>query len=117
MGATVIHVILRSFARDIDTSESMMTDDFTGLLKFSAEWCQPCKSFAPVLSAVEQETGVEVRHVDIDTLPEIAAQFGVRSVPTTIALKGGQPVDMVVGAVAKEKVLAMVSKLNNNNTD
>lgn len=94
-----------------------MFDDFTGLLKFSATWCGPCKTFAPVLAQVQQDTGVVVKHVDIDDESDIATKFSVRSVPTTLAMKNGKVVDMIVGAVGKDKVLAAVSKINNNNNE
>lgn len=88
-----------------------MFDNYTGLIKFSAEWCQPCKVFAPVVAAVAEETGVAVRNVDIEAEPELAQQFDVRSLPTLIAMKNGEPVDVIVGSVAKERVIAMVNTI------
>ena len=91
-------------------------DDFTGLVKFSAEWCSPCKSFAPILKTAAEEAGVAVKDVDIDEEAEVASQFGIRSVPTTIAFVDGKPIDMIVGSVSKERVLELASKINNNNS-
>lgn len=87
--------------------------EFTGFLKFSAEWCSPCKAFAPVLKEAAEEAGVEYIEADIDdeSGAELSLKFGVRSVPTTIAFKNGNPVDMIVGAVDKSKVLELANKI------
>ena len=84
--------------------------DFTGLMKFSATWCAPCKVAAPAVKEAAEEAGVEVKSIDIDEDNETTSMYGVRSVPTVIAFKDGKPVDMIVGAVDKAKYLELANK-------
>ena len=73
------------------------------LVDFWAEWCAPCKMVAPVLDdlSMEYDGKVKFTKVDVDTNPETAMKYGIRSIPTLLVFKGGSPVDQVVGAVPK----------------
>ena len=70
------------------------------LVDFWAEWCGPCRAIAPILDEISSEmTGkVKIVKLNVDENPGIAAQYGVRSIPTMILFKGGQAADMKVGA-------------------
>ncbi len=83
------------------------------IVDFWAEWCGPCKMIAPALEEISAEMGgkVKIAKVNIDENPEIAAQYGVRSVPTLIVFKDGEVADMKVGAVPKS---ALSSWINGN---
>lgn len=60
------------------------------VVKFSAQWCQPCKAYAPTVEAVAQSNAdVTFVEVDLDASPELAAQWRVRSIPATIGFKNG----------------------------
>ncbi|WP_311030198.1 thioredoxin [Mesorhizobium koreense] len=86
-----------NFQADVlQSSEPVVVD-------FWAEWCGPCKMIAPSLEeiAVELDGKVKIAKLNIDENPELAAQFGVRSIPTLMIFKGGEVADMKVGALPK----------------
>ena len=86
-----------SFKADVlDSAEPVVVD-------FWSEWCGPCKMIAPALEELSNELSgkVKVAKLNIDENPELAAQFGVRSIPTLMLFKGGQVADMKVGAAPK----------------
>jgi thioredoxin 1 len=96
MGATV-KVDKSNFQADVlDASVPVVVD-------FWAEWCGPCKMIAPALEDIATELGAKVKiaKLNIDENPELAAQFGVRSIPTLMIFKGGEMADMKVGAAPK----------------
>ena len=73
------------------------------VVDFWAEWCGPCKMIAPALEEIATEMGgkVKIAKLNIDENPELAAKYGVRSIPTLIMFKGGEVSDMKVGAAPK----------------
>ena len=81
------------------------------VVDFWAEWCGPCKMIAPALEEISTElTGkVKVAKLNIDENPELAAQYGVRSIPTLAIFKGGQVADIKVGAAPKTALNAWIS--------
>jgi thioredoxin 1 len=74
---------------------------------FSATWCGPCKVFKPVMQEIASQ-GSNVEFIDVDEQSDVAAEFGVRSVPTTVVMENGQEVDRFVGAIPKEQVLERI---------
>ena len=75
---------------------------------FSATWCGPCKVFKPVMQEIASQ-GSNVEFIDVDEQSDVAAEFGVRSVPTTVVMENEQEVDRFVGAIPKEQVLERIS--------
>lgn len=73
------------------------------VVDFWAEWCGPCKQIAPALEDIAKELGskVKIAKLNIDENPELAAQFGVRSIPTLMIFKGGEEAYRKVGAAPK----------------
>ena len=72
------------------------------VLKFYADWCQPCKMLSKTLEDVE--TDVEFEDIDIDEQMDLAKQYGVRGVPTMVMLNDGVEVKRVSGYMTKEKL-------------
>jgi len=82
------------------------------LVDFWAPWCGPCKSLGPVLEKLETAYGGAFRLVKInsDEEQQLAGAFGVRSIPTVILMKNGQPVDGFMGALPEGKVREFLDK-------
>jgi putative thioredoxin len=83
------------------------------LVRFTADWCGPCKQLAPMIDRAIAETGGRARQVvvDIDRERLIAEQFRIQSVPTVYAFLGGQPVDGFVGVKSEREIKAFIEKL------
>lgn len=73
------------------------------VLKFSANWCGPCQALGMTLKSLEDNT-IPIREVDIDEELDLAAKFGIRSVPTMVMLENGTEVKRVSGALPMTKV-------------
>ena len=79
------------------------------LLDFYADWCGPCRMLAPVLDSIASERDdIVIAKVNVDDEPELAAEYGVISIPTLVALRGGEVVDRSVGARPKAQILSML---------
>lgn len=82
------------------------------LLNFTAAWCQPCRSFAPVLTAIDKlgADALTVLKVDIDACPELATEFGIRNIPVTLLLREGAEQDRLAGARPLATVTAWLAQ-------
>ena len=90
----------------LDAKQPVLVDMF-------ATWCGPCKMMSPVIEelAEEYEGQVKVGKVDIDADSELAAQYGIMSVPTFLVFKDGQISDKINGAVPKEILKEAIDKV------
>ena len=83
--------------------DSVLNSELPVLVDFWAEWCGPCKMIAPAVHDLALEYGgkLNVAKLDVDNSPNIAMQYGIRSIPALIFFKEGKPVDQVIGAMPK----------------
>ena len=79
------------------------------LLDFWASWCGPCRMLSPIVDEVaEERTDVKVGKVNVDEQPELAAEFGVMSIPTLLLFENGKLTRQAVGARPKSGVLELL---------
>ncbi len=77
----------------------------TVLVDFYADWCGPCRMMSPVVDEISNEnTNAKVGKVNCDEEMELAAEFGVMSIPTLIIFKNGEIVKTFVGVTPKEEI-------------
>lgn len=81
------------------------------VVDFWAEWCGPCKMIGPALEEISAELNgkVKIAKVNVDENPEIAARYGIRSIPTLIMFKNGEVADMRIGAQPKTALSSWIS--------
>ena len=99
-----------------DTFERLVIDESKQrpvVVDLWAAWCGPCKSLGPILEKVAAERGGAflLAKLDVDANPFTAQAFGVQSIPTVVAFKGGQPVDGFVGAYPEQAVNQFVDAI------
>src|SRR5215211_2673198 len=83
------------------------------LLDMWAAWCGPCHMIAPVIEQLATELAGRIRvgKLNIDENRQVAARFGVRSIPTLLVLKDGREIDRLVGALPKQEILRRLQSL------
>ena len=106
LGMSAAQVTDSTFKQEVLESEAPV------LVDFWAPWCGPCRMVAPVVDEISEqyEGQVKVVKVNTDENPSVASQYGIRSIPTLMIFKGGQRVDMVVGAVPKTTLANTLEK-------
>jgi thioredoxin 1 len=81
------------------------------LVDFWAEWCGPCKALGPLLEDISEEiTGVKIVKINIDENPQTPQKYRIRSIPTLMVFKDGQPVATKVGALPKNLLSEWISQ-------
>ena len=87
---------------------TVLSSDIPVLVDFFAEWCGPCRVYAPTLEKIEKEYEGKFRivKVNVDQHPQLSNEYGVRSIPTSIIFKGGAPIDTFIGAKPESELKA-----------
>ena len=100
---SAIHINKNNFREEVLNSEKPV------LLDFWAPWCGPCRMVLPLVEQIaEERDDIKVGKINVDEENELAAQFGIMSIPTLVVIKNGQVVNQVVGARPKDAILALL---------
>ena len=102
----LLHVTDKNFSAEV------LNADLPVLVDFWATWCAPCRNISPIVEDLAKDFmgKVKVAKLNIDENPGTPSQYGVRGIPTLILFKGGKVVDQVVGAVPKNRLVALIEK-------
>ena len=89
--------------------QEVINSDVPVLLDFWATWCGPCRMLAPIVDEIaEERTDIKVCKVNVDNESELAAQFGVMSIPTLVLLEKGEVKGTSIGYKPKKDLLAFI---------
>ncbi|ACZ37587.1 thioredoxin [Sphaerobacter thermophilus] len=97
---------------DATFDQEVLKSDVPVLVDFWAVWCGPCRMVAPILDEIAEEKAgsLKVAKVNVDENARVAAQLGITSIPTLILYKDGQPVERIIGAHPKQRLLQQIEK-------
>lgn len=92
--------------------EEFKKNDGVSLLAFKATWCGPCRMLTPILEEIAKSNEASVGLVDVDSNPELSAEYFIRNVPTTIILKDGKEVGKIIGTKSKTDILSEIEAVS-----
>ena len=89
--------------------EQVVSSEKPVLLDFYADWCMPCRRLAPLIDQIAEEyPEYLICKINVDEQPALANQFGISSIPTLVAMRGGEIISQSSGARPKHQILAML---------
>ena len=108
MSDKIVYLSDDSFETDV------LQADGPVLVDYWAEWCGPCKMLAPVLDELAAEYGekIKIAKVNVDQQANLAARYGIRSIPTIILFKAGEVAEQMVGMQTKEALKTKLDSLS-----
>jgi thioredoxin 1 len=97
---------------DADFDSEVLKSEKPVLVDFWAPWCGPCRMVAPVVEELAEEYDGKVKFVKLNTDDNVmtASKYGIRSIPTLLMFKGGEPVDQIIGFRPKGDLKRTVDK-------
>lgn len=95
-------------AKNFETE--VLNSDKPVLVDFWAVWCGPCQMVGPVVEEIAEEYAnkIKVGKVNVDEEPELAAAFGIESIPTLMVFKNGKAINMAVGYRDRAQIIEML---------
>jgi thioredoxin 1 len=100
MAGSIGHVDKSTWQSEVASSPTPV------LVDFWAEWCGPCKAIAPALEELSKEFAgkLKIVKVNVDESPDLAGDYGIRSIPTLLVIKGGVVAAQMVGSMSKTQL-------------
>lgn len=97
---------------DSNFKAEVLNSEQVAIVDFWAPWCGPCRQIAPIIEELSTELAGKavVGKVDVDSSPDTAGDYSIRSIPTILIIKNGEVVERHVGATTKANLLGLVEK-------
>ena len=100
---SVININNNNFQDEVMHSEKLV------LLDFWASWCGPCRMVSPIVDEIAAErSDIKVCKINVDEQPDLAAQYGIMSIPTLLVFKGGELAGKKIGVQTKQALMEML---------